>query len=225
MQIRVLVYNLRGFRAGPKVVAEAVAEHRPDIALVQECASRRRLRRFARGLEMQAVSTRLFPLVRQVRNAILVRPPWRVVSFRLHRFERSQRFHPRGALIAVVGRAGYRVAAPSIHLGLAPAERIRHAHVLAHLALGMAEPVLIGGDVNEGPDGKAASWLAARFWDAWATAGEGRGETFPSGDPTARIDYLFTSAQFRIERATVVDTPQTRAASDHLPLLADLALD
>jgi len=225
VRLRVLVYNVWGFRLGAGRAAEAVAEHEPDLVMVQECGSRRRLRAFAGELGMQAVSTRLLPLVRQVRNAVLVRAPWRVVSFRLHRFERSQRFYPRGALVAVVGRAGYRVAAPSIHLGLAPAERIRHAHELADLALGMAEPVLIGGDVNEGPDGKAASWLAARFWDAWATAGEGRGETFPSGDPTARIDYLFTSAQFRIERATVVDTPQTRAASDHLPLLADLALD
>ena len=225
MRLRVLVHNVWGFRRGPERAAAAVEEHRPDLVMLQECGSRRRLTAFSRELDMQAVSTRLLPLVRQVRNAVLVRSPWRVVAFRLHRFERSQRFYPRGALVAVVGRAGYRVAALSVHLGLTPAERLRHAHELADVALGMAMPVLIGGDVNEGPDGRAASWLAARFWDAWAAAGDGTGETYSSRDPTARIDYLFASEQFRIERARVLDTPRARAASDHLPVLVDLSLE
>ena len=220
-----LVYNVRGFRSGADRVATAVTDHAPDVAMVQECGSRRRLRRFARALEMEAVSTRLWPLLRQVRNTVLVRPPWRVVSFRLHRFERSAPFHPRGALIAVVGRAGYRMSALSVHLGLTPGERIRHAHELTDLARGIDHPVLIGGDLNEGADGKAASWIADRFWDAWARSGSGPGQTFPTGDPTARIDYLFASEQFAITRAAVLDTPGTRHASDHLPLLVDLELD
>jgi endonuclease/exonuclease/phosphatase family metal-dependent hydrolase len=225
MQLRVLVYNVRGFRSGADQVAAAVAKHAPDLAMVQECGSRRRLRKFARTMEMEAVSTRLWPLLRQVRNAVLVRPPWRVVSFRLHRFERSAPFHPRGALIAVVGRAGYRVSALSAHLGLIPGERIRHAHELTDLVRAIDHPVLIGGDLNEGADERAASWIADRFWDAFSKAGSGPGETFPSADPTARIDYLFASEQFGITRAIVLDTAGTRAASDHLPLLVDLELD
>jgi len=225
VRLRVLVYNVWGFRLGVRTVAAAVAEHRPDLVMVQECGSRRRLRGFAGALEMQAVSTRLFPVVRQVRNAILTRPPWRVVSYRLHRSDRSQRFYPRGALIAVVGRAGYRMSALCVHLGLAPGERIHHARELADLALAMPEPVLIGGDVNEDPHGKAASWLADRFWDAWAKGGQGSGQTFPSSDPTVRIDYLFVTERIRVEGAWVLDTPETRAASDHFPLLVELAMD
>jgi endonuclease/exonuclease/phosphatase family metal-dependent hydrolase len=225
VKLRVLVYNVWGFRHDAGTVAASIADLRPDLALVQECGSRRRLRMFARALEMHAVSTRLFPLVRQVRNAILVRPPWRVVSYRFHRFGRSQRFYPRGALIAVLGRAGYRISALSAHLGLAPVERFRQAKELADLALGLPGPVLIGADVNEDTGGKAASWLADRFWDAWARAGEGSGETFPSRDPTARIDYLFASEHLRIEWTAVVDTEETRGASDHLPLIVDLSID
>src|SRR5919201_2292186 len=105
MQLRVLVYNVWGFRHRARTVAATVADLKPDLILVQECATQPKLRRFARALGMEAVSTRLFPLARQVRNAILVRPPWRVVSFRLHRFDRSQQFSPRGAMLAVVGRA------------------------------------------------------------------------------------------------------------------------
>jgi endonuclease/exonuclease/phosphatase family metal-dependent hydrolase len=225
VRLRVLVYNVRGFRQGADRVAGAVAEHHPDLALVQECGSRRRLRRFARGMAMEAVSPRLFPFARQIRNAALVRPPWRVVTHRLHRFDDSARFYPRGALIAVIGRAGYRISALSVHLGLTPGERIRHARELTDLAVAIDEPVLIGGDLNEDAGGKAASWLADRFWDAWIRDGAGGGETFPSADPTARIDYLFASEQFAITRAVVPDTPEARAASDHLPLIADLDLD
>ena len=225
MRLRVLVYNVRGFRAGAERVAAAVTESGPDLAMVQECGSGRRLRGFARAMGMEAASSRLFPLLRQVRNAVLVRHPWRIISSRLHAFDRSARFYPRGAFIAVVGRAGYRITAFSVHLGLTPGERNRHARELADFALGIDHPLLIGGDFNEGPDGKAASWIADRFWDAWPHAGSGNGETFPSADPTARIDYLFASEQFAIGRAVVVDTAETRAASDHLPLLIDLERD
>ena len=225
MRVRVVVYNVWGFRQGADRVAAAVADHRPDVALIQECGSRRRLKRFARLLEMEGVSTRLLPLVRQVRNAVLVRPSWRVVSSRLHRFERSQRFYPRGAVIAVLGRAGYRITAMSVHLGLTPKERVRHARELTDLAV-TDEPVLIGGDLNEGPDGRAASWVADRLWDtSRGAAGHSPAPTFPSADPTVRIDYLFASEHFHVESSTVLDTPASRGASDHLPLLVEVELD
>lgn len=219
------VYNVWGFRRGPEQAASVLAEWEPDVVFVHECGSRLRLRRFARSLQMRAVSTRLFPLVRQIRNAVLVRPPWRVVQYRLHRFDRSERFYPRGALVAVIGRAGYRVAALSVHLGLTPAERVRHAKELVDLAQSMSEPVVIGADLNDGPESKSASWMADRLWDAWPKAGEGSGETFPAPDPTARIDYLFVTEHFTVDRAMVVAGPQARETSDHLPVLADLTLD
>jgi endonuclease/exonuclease/phosphatase family metal-dependent hydrolase len=202
-----------------------LAEWEPDVVFIHECGSHRRLRRFGHALEMEAVSTRLLPLVRQIRNAILVRPPWRVVHYRLHRFDRSQRFYPRGALVAIIGRAGYRVAALSVHLGLTPSERVRHAKELVDLAQSLSEPVVIGADINDGPESRSASWVADRLWDAWGKAGDGPGDTFPAPDPTARIDYVFTSEHFTIDRAMVVDTKAAREASDHLPLLADLSLD
>jgi endonuclease/exonuclease/phosphatase family metal-dependent hydrolase len=225
VELRVAVYNVWGFRRGPEEAAAVLAEWEPDIVFVHECGSRRGLRRFAHSLQMQAVSTRLFPLVRQIRNAILVRPPWRVVQYRLHRFDRSQRFYPRGALVAVIGRAGDRVAALSVHLGLTPSERVRHAKELIDLAQSISEPVVIGADLNDGPESRSASWVADRLWDAWPKAGQGSGETFPAPDPTARIDYVFTSEHFGVDRVMVLATTAARETSDHLPLLADLTLE
>jgi endonuclease/exonuclease/phosphatase family metal-dependent hydrolase len=51
------------------------------------------------------------------------------------------------------------------------------------------------------------------------------GLTFPAGDPHVRLDYVFLPSPFapRLKSCTVVNgTPATRAASDHLPVLADL---
>ena len=191
--------------------------------MINECGPRRRLRRFARFLRMDALAEHsLFR--KSIHNAVLVRPPWRVIEHRLHRFPRDARRVPRGVLIARLGRAGARLWALSVHLGLHPGSRQRNAQDLTDLILSLNEPVLAGGDLNETPEGKAATWLADRFWDAWGHGGEGEGNTFPSTEPTARIDYLFVTEQFRIEDAVTLRTPEAADASDHLPLLVDLSV-
>jgi len=54
------------------------------------------------------------------------------------------------------------------------------------------------------------------------------GLTFPAGDPHVRLDFVFLPSAFapRLRSCAVVNgTPETRSASDHLPLVADLDLD
>jgi endonuclease/exonuclease/phosphatase family metal-dependent hydrolase len=223
----VLVHNVKGFKAGPEEAAAAVAEHVPDIAFITEAGTRRRLQRYVRALDMEPAAPSLLPLARTVRNAVLVRPPWRVVRFHLHRFHDSRRFYPRGALVAVVGRAGYRVHALAVHLGLAGEERRRHAEELTNLAAGLQGPVLLGGDFNESPGSPAVRWITERYWDAWERGGdhESTGSTFPAADPTSRIDYLFMSEQVRVDGAWVLSDEVARASSDHLPLVVDMTLD
>ncbi|HEX9124063.1 MAG TPA: endonuclease/exonuclease/phosphatase family protein [Actinomycetota bacterium] len=228
MQLRVLVYNVRGFRDGLDRVLGVVEPEEPDVVLLSETGARRTLGRFAEALGMAAAGDPLSPFRRRVKNAVLIRPPWRVISHRLHRFPRSERFYPRGALIAQLGRTGERIWATSVHLGLHPRERRRHAEELADVVRGLPGPVVIGGDLNETPEGRAVRHLAARFWDVWATAsgpeGEAAGHTFPAADPSARIDYLFVSDGFQVERAFVPHAAPVRAASDHRPLVAELRL-
>ena len=47
--VRVVTYNVRGFRDGRRRVAAVVRELAPDVLLLQETGSRRDLRRFAAG--------------------------------------------------------------------------------------------------------------------------------------------------------------------------------
>lgn len=218
-RLRLVAYNVHGFRAGVRRVAEAVAAERPDVVLLNEARFRWRVRRLARLLGMQAAhGLRLF---RPITNAVLVGPPWRVVERRVVPLSRTLRLKRRGAVVARAGGAGFRVTAVCVHLGVSDPERVRHAKELTDLLAGLPSPLVLGGDLNEGPERPAVSWIAARLWDAFAAAGEGPAETFPSSAPRARIDYLFVSEGVAVQRARVGGDAE---ASDHLPVVADVEL-
>jgi endonuclease/exonuclease/phosphatase family metal-dependent hydrolase len=134
-------------------------------------------------------------------------------------FRRTRRTIHRGVVLTIVGRAGARATAGAVHLGLSRRERASHARELTDLLAGR-EPVILGGDLNEGADEPAARWIAERYRDV---ASEG-GRTFPAWEPRARIDYLFVSEGVRVERAWVGDARFARL-SDHLPVVADLELE
>jgi endonuclease/exonuclease/phosphatase family metal-dependent hydrolase len=224
VQLRVLVYNVHGFRDGVGGVVRVVEHARPDVALLNETGSRRSLRCFAKEVHMQAASDPWSPLARRVKDAVLVRSPWRIIEHRQHRFSGTDRMYPRGILLAHVGRAGERAWVASMHLGLQPVDRLANAKELAALVRAVGEPVVIGGDCNELPDGRAIGFLSERFWDAWLLGGGVAGETFPASDPIARIDYLFVSEGVGVERVFVPGGELVRAASDHRPVIAELTL-
>ena len=125
--VRVVTYNVRGFRDGLGRVAAVVRELAPDVLLLQETGSRRDLRRFAAEVGMRAARDPWSPLRRRVKNAVLLAEPWSLVSFRLERFADARRWYPRGALVARASTGSGDIWAISIHLGLDGAERARQA--------------------------------------------------------------------------------------------------
>jgi endonuclease/exonuclease/phosphatase family metal-dependent hydrolase len=224
--------NVRGLRAGVHAVARAIGDVQADVVLLQETGPRLGLYRLAAMLRMHAVGDPwAFPR-RRVKNAVLVRMPLRPGLSRFRRFAHSARFYPRGVATTEVVVGGIPVLFASVHLGLQPAERLRHVRELLPLLPSVASgrAVVLGGDLNELPDGRAVALLTARFREVWAkavTAGRasGQGFTFPSAAPSARIDQLFVSNDVEVKRARVPDEPEIVAASDHLPLVADLAIE
>jgi endonuclease/exonuclease/phosphatase family metal-dependent hydrolase len=78
---------------------------------------------------------------------------------------------------------------------------------------------IVLGDLNAGPDSAPViRLLAAGLRDALAPHGLGAAPTYPSPNPTERIDYVFVSADIEPLTGSI---PRT-TASDHLPVVVQI---
>jgi endonuclease/exonuclease/phosphatase family metal-dependent hydrolase len=223
VRLRVAAYNVRSFRSGTDVVAGAIRPEAPDVAMLQECGSRRRLRAFAHALEMEwASSHRPF---NRVRNAVLYRPEWRLTGVDIQDLSRESRTLRRGFVAVHLRRMGVRLTAVSVHLGLAPGERRQHAQQLTDYLAGVKGKVIVGADLNEEPGGPAARWVSERLFDLFEHVGRGRGATFPAHAAAARIDFLLAGEGIAPATSWVPASPLLTRASDHLPVLADVSVE
>jgi endonuclease/exonuclease/phosphatase family metal-dependent hydrolase len=223
VRLRVVAYNVRGFRDGSDRLVRLVGHFEPDILLLNETGGRWRLRRFGKALGMQVAGDPwAFPR-RRVKDAVLDRRPWWISEHRQNRYEDTPPMYPRGALVADLENGDSRLVSVATNLGLHPLERLHDARELGRL-IPQAAAAVVGGDLNEEPDGKAVGLLSERFGDAWLLGGDADGDTFPADEPTARIDYLFVTRGIAVERVIVPPGPDAREASDHRPLVAELTL-
>jgi endonuclease/exonuclease/phosphatase family metal-dependent hydrolase len=224
VRVRLVTYNVRGFRDDRTALLEVVRALAPDVLVVNETGARWRLRRFARELGMVVAADAWSPLRRRAKDAVLARPPWTIGEHRQRRFARSARWYPRAALVARLERADVRWWVVAIHLGLGAAERLRHVEELLAVTASLDGPTVIAGDTNERPDGASIARLRERFEDAWVLAGEGPDGTMPARAPTARIDDVFVSRDVVVTRAFVPQDEAVDRASDHRPVVADLEI-
>ena len=127
---------------------------------------------------------------------------------------------PRGAVDVVieVPRGPLRVIAT--HLGLRPRERRDQVkRLLAALEREVPLPTVLTGDVTEWYLwGRPLRWLHRHFKQTPAPA------TFPAWRPVFALDRLWTEPAPLLAGLRVHATPLSRIASDHLPLVARLAL-
>jgi endonuclease/exonuclease/phosphatase family metal-dependent hydrolase len=217
MRVRVMVWNVHGFRAGTRTMADAVRAEEPDILLLNETGYLGfRLGRFARRAGMEGASGAT--LRWRIPNAVLARQPWRPVRGEVAVLPRRRRALRRGIVMGLVRHGGVRLWTAAVHLGLSAQQRAEHALVILDLLDGR-HPVILGGDLNEDPFGRAAARLADELQDA----GAGGEPTFPASEPRARIDYIFVAPGIRVERVWH-GNERLWPLSDHLPVLAELDL-
>ena len=127
---------------------------------------------------------------------------------------------PRGAIDVEIDINGHRLRVIATHLGLGPGERRRQIERIAHaLNDGMDLPTLIMGDFNIfGRQRKLLHRLGA------PTARKDSPASFPARMPLLGLDRIWTRPALLMQSLSAHRTPLSAIASDHLPVVAKIAL-
>ncbi|MEV1144349.1 endonuclease/exonuclease/phosphatase family protein [Micromonospora sp. NPDC049799] len=223
--LRVVSYNIHSQRDDTAALAAVVRAASPDVVIVQEGPRRFLWRQKAAALAESFGLVVAAGGLPSLGNVLLTSLRVRVTATRCRRFPLTPGRHLRGAAYAdcVVGR-GARFTLAGSHLSTDPSERPGQAALFKRDLDAATLPVIAGADLNEGPDSPAWATVAAGLTDAAEAMDRADRLTFSCANPSRRIDALFVDTRIRVVDYDVVDTPQTRRASDHFPVLVDLLL-
>jgi endonuclease/exonuclease/phosphatase family metal-dependent hydrolase len=223
MKLVVASYNVHGFvgtdgARDVRRVGAVVQQLEADVVALQEVAfsghEPSELLHALPGYEAFAA-----PIVRDdgVRhgNVLLTRLPIDEARRIALDFKRRE---PRTAVDARLRTTARPLRVVATHLGLEPGERRFQVRlILQHVASDDGVVTVLLGDFNEWfLVGRPLRWLHARF---------GRSQyvgTFPSWWPVLALDRVWVQPKSALERCAAFDTTLSRAASDHLPLVAQL---
>jgi endonuclease/exonuclease/phosphatase family metal-dependent hydrolase len=241
--LRVMTYNVHGCvgmdgKVSTSRICRVIARHRPDVVALQELdVGRRRTGgvdqacAIANELEMKFHFHAALEMDEErYGNAVLSRHPMRLVRAEgLPRLSIRPGLEPRGALWIAIDVGGSELNLVTTHLGLSRRERVHHADVLLGPEwLGHPEcraPIVLCGDLNDGP--RSTTWrrFHGLLRDAQlALDGRAPRRTWLGRLPLARIDHVFVSEGIRVLSVDVPRTELTRRASDHLPLVVEMAV-
>ena len=139
---------------------------------------------------------------------------------------RIPQLEPRGALWVEVEIGGRAVQIINTHLGLVPREQQVQAAFLAGASWldhpHCVGPTILLGDFNATATSVVYRTLTSRLQPARRLARHKQpSSTFPSPLPVLRIDHLFVSPEVHVTDVFAPFEPETRIASDHLPLVMD----
>lgn len=240
-KLRVMTYNVHSCIGSDGAVstyriADVIAGYDPDVVALQELDSglartnnAHQAEEIARHLNMDFHFHPSMELKEgKYGNAILSRFPLRLrqagalpTAWWWRALER------RGAIWATINAGDREIQIINTHFGLNWRERVAQAEALlgarwvAHSAC--KEPLIICGDFNTLPISPIYRRFRKILHDAQlAIKGWKPQSTYPSRYPLARIDHIFTSREIEVLNITVPRNTLTSAASDHLPLIAEI---
>lgn len=230
MQIKVATYNIRGCqgldrRRDPERVAVIIRQLGVDMVALQEVIKQRERDDDLRQLHILAEKTGLIP----VAGPTLLRPDTPCGTALLTRWapQTVRRidlsvppYEPRGALDVDVMMGGKMVRIVCAHLGLRRHERREQIRrLLVALKSHRHDVLVFAGDINEWfPFSRNLKTLKARFKKEHPVR-----FTFPSLLPWLALDRIWVDSDrpYRVHLKKETSW-QTRIASDHLPLCAEI---
>ncbi len=241
--LRVMTYNIHGCigadrDVNPGKIAAIIADLDVDIVALQEVDAGHPTREYRDQAQMIAdvlgVEHIYFPVelegLRRFGLAVLSRFP--IVGFdqvRLPNVYPLLNPRKRGALCARLETPVGPINLINTHLSLFRLERRLQLTALMSgddfTAVPVNEPLVFCGDLNSGPSSDTYKQVSRLLTDVQTASLSGSAEdTFHAKSPFFRIDHIFVSSHFTPLKTEVRKTADTAAASDHLPLVVDLAL-
>jgi endonuclease/exonuclease/phosphatase family metal-dependent hydrolase len=223
-RLRVVSYNIKSWYGDTAALHATVAALAPDVLVLQEVLRWSDPRTWRIDLARRFGMARACGGLAGFGNAVLTSAAVTVHGWRAVRYPLTIRDSPRAAVLARCSVGGVQFVAAGSHLSTDSGTRLRQAAILKEALTSAGEPVVAGVDVNETSDGPAWRVIASGLVDAAEATGQAGIPTFPTSHAVRRIDAIFVDPGLPVEGYRVVDTPQTRVASDHFPVLAELAL-
>jgi exodeoxyribonuclease-3 len=243
--LRLLSYNIRyGGTGREEALADVVRQAEPDLVILQEATTPAVVEAVAGRTGMAQWGSR-----RGESLAFMSREPVRSVVWRKPRVSRHAFLE---ILPAAMPWRVFGVHLSAVHAAWTERRRVYELRaLLGAIARQEPGPHALVGDFNTLAPGelldvrKLPHRLRALVWLSggrvrWRTiqtildAGYADsfrhlqpdivGNTFPTWDPHARLDYLFVPAPVvdQVRACQVVTSPRTRDASDHFPLLSEI---
>jgi len=228
-RLRVGTWNIHGAVGGdrryaPTRIVDVLSEIDADLIALQEVPLQRAHDSFIVDLEhATGYHVATGPLYRRrgtdFGNAVLSRHALDRVA---HVDLTVEAHEPRGALDVRIDIGAHRqLRVLATHLGLRPGERREQVkRLLAAVEVEGPQPTILMGDLNEWYLwGRPLRWLHAHFREM-----PGGPPTFPARRPIFALDRIWISPAGCLRRLHSHSTPMARAASDHLPLLAEVVV-
>jgi endonuclease/exonuclease/phosphatase family metal-dependent hydrolase len=213
-------------RRDPDRILAVLREIDADVVALQEADRRFGRRMSALPLDAIEQHTHYRPVPLNQRpgslgwhgNALLVRRGIEVIDATIVPLPTLE---PRGAIRADLAADGKRLRVVGMHLDLSGLRRRQQVRsVLAHVGqCGGHCPTVLLGDFNEWALHGGAFGEFGRDWRVLAP-----GRSFPSRRPVAQLDRIVVSHDWRVDEACVHHSALAARGSDHLPVLARLAL-
>jgi endonuclease/exonuclease/phosphatase family metal-dependent hydrolase len=227
-RLRVMSYNIKSFEADQSALTAVVREVAPDVLVVQEALQWWNPLTWFVNLGPRFGLVQVLSGLVPLGNAVFTAPRIQVHERWIVRYPVVIGHSLRTAVFARCSIAGAAFLIAGSHLSTDAATRLRQAGVLK-AALNRAEaersaPVMLGIDVNETAAGPAWRTVAAGLVDVAEKTGQGELPTFPTSGAFERIDAIFVDPRCSVLGYRIIDTPQSRVASDHFPILAEVAL-
>lgn len=242
-RLRVMTYNVHSCigldgKMDIERIARVIAQANPDVVVLQELDVGRdrtlgqdQAELIAGYLQMQVHFHPSIHLEEEkYGDAILSHLPLKLVKAGLlPGLANKPNLEPRGAIWATVELHQQQVHIINTHLGLQPRERLAQIKaLLSNEWLGHPDcsgPVIFCGDLNAQPGSEVCRQLGQTMTDAQTLLDGHRPRgTFPSRFAAIRIDHIYISQDVEVTAVEIPGSLQAKMASDHLPLLVQLAI-